>query len=282
MNSIPDSLLGDLRGRWKSLERAVFRISGPDRVRYLNGQVTNDVSKLGDGQSLPACLCTIKGKVEALVWIRAAGEDLLLDGELRQRDFLSARLDRYLIADDCLIEDLTESLDLVHHFAEERAGSPSRRLLRPGWDLLLPKGSGPGSSAEAISDEEWEAAALVSRLPRSGEEINADEFPSELGLDTWAVDFHKGCYLGQEIVSRLQSVGRAKRKLILVSSPLPLDRGARVRTAEGLGGLSTRKSLRIEENRHVALALVGIGSRSSESGDFQAVVEIPKSGPEPF
>src|SRR5690606_28867098 len=94
-------------GRWRRLEdRAVFRLVGPDRIRYLNGQVSNDVSKL-DGGSIAACLCAIKGKVEALVWIHADGEALVLDGELRQREFLRTRLERYLIADDCELEDAT-------------------------------------------------------------------------------------------------------------------------------------------------------------------------------
>jgi folate-binding Fe-S cluster repair protein YgfZ len=107
-------------------DRAVFRFTGPDRVRYLNGQVSNDVAKATESLAIPACLCTIKGKVEALVWIRADGESLLVDGEGSQREALHARLERYLIADDCEIEDVSEQVRLYHHFAGEAAGGAAQ------------------------------------------------------------------------------------------------------------------------------------------------------------
>jgi hypothetical protein len=95
-------------GRWFPLvERAIFRLTGPDRVRYLNGQVTNDVAGPLDQKAIAACLCNIKGRVEALVHISADGDSLIVDGELAQREAIHARLERYLIADDCEIHDET-------------------------------------------------------------------------------------------------------------------------------------------------------------------------------
>ncbi|MCG8601566.1 MAG: hypothetical protein MI807_15600, partial [Verrucomicrobiales bacterium] len=87
----------ELSGRWVNLsERAVIRLTGSDRVRYLNGQVTNDVTKVDGKRSVPACLCNAKGKVEALIWISKEGDSLLIDGEISQRDQIMERLDRYL------------------------------------------------------------------------------------------------------------------------------------------------------------------------------------------
>ncbi len=268
-----DEVAAAVAGRWRRLDdRAVFRLTGPDRVRYLNGQVSNDVSKL-DGGALAACLCGIKGKVEALVWIHADGEALVLDGELRQRDFLRARLERYLIADDCEIEDATERVSLLHHFIAEGGGIPSRRLAAAGSDRFAWDGaaSAPLPEDGEIGAEEWNLLETLSGTPRSGWEINGEEFPAELGLDAWAVDFHKGCYLGQEIVSRIRSVGRVKRELVRVLCGSPLAQGTAVRTEDGDLGVATRPSIPFRGKNHLALALLGKGRKDSNFHEIQVV-----------
>jgi folate-binding protein YgfZ len=257
MNPAPEPGGREWEGRWRLLgDRCVFRVAGPDRVRYLNGQVTNDVSRLAPGESLAACLCSIKGKVEALVWIHAEEDALVVDGEARQREAIGARLNRYLVADDCEVEDVSEEVAILHHFDSARGGLRSRRLDREGWDLFLPAGAGiPFAAETAILDHEWELGEIRARLPRSGREITGDEFPAELGLDAWAVDFHKGCYLGQEIVSRLHSVGRVKRELAAIVSPEPLAPGDQVKDSCGNQGRSTRGTQSSGEKNFQGLAL---------------------------
>lgn len=254
-------------GRWRLLgDRCVFRVAGPDRVRYLNGQVSNDVSRLAAEESLAACLCSIKGKVEALVWIHAEEEALVIDGEARQREAIGARLNRYLVADDCEVEDVSEEVAILHHFAAARGGLRSRRLDREGWDLFVPAGARIPFAAEfAIPDHEWDLGEIRGRVPRSGRELTGDEFPAELGLDAWAVDFHKGCYLGQEIVSRLRSVGRVKRELASVVSPEPLAPGDRVEDSRGIRGRSTRATRASGEKNFHGLALF---ETRRDEGDF--------------
>lgn len=255
MSTIPDK--ATLKGRWRSLgDRAVFRLTGPDRVRYLNGQVSNNVAGPLDREAAAACLCTIKGKVEALVWIEAAGDALFLDGEGAQRDFLLARLDRYLIADDCEIEDVSDEFVVHHHFIEGFGGVASRRIGVPGRDLLLPSGEDPGFPPEGkIREDEWRLLETLALVPRHGLEIDGTSFPAELGLDEWAVDFHKGCYLGQEIVSRIRSVGRVKRALGLAEASEPFLRGARCSDAPGKTASATRDSIPDGQGGHIALAL---------------------------
>ena len=275
-----DGLISSERtaGRWRSLrDRAVFRLTGSDRVRYLNGQVSNDVAKLHDDESIAACLCTIKGKVEALVWIHTEGEVILLDGEIRQRDFLAARLDRYLIADDCEIEDVTDLVRLIHHFVEDAPGVRSRRIDSPGKDLFLPAdASVPFRAAGEIGDDEWEFLETLSLVPRSGNEINAEEFPSELWLDTWAVDFHKGCYLGQEIVSRIRSAGKVNRHLLRVLADSPVYKGESLRITGGFPGLTTRTSSAFTEKNHLSLALVGTRRVEGPASENQRLVTLYK------
>jgi folate-binding protein YgfZ len=256
----------DLEGRWRLLaDRAVFRVSGADRLRYLNGQVTNDVARASGSMAIPACLCTIKGKVEALVWIRADGDSFLIDGEAVQREALHARLERYLIADDCEIEDISEQVRFHHHFLGESGGGVSSRRLRiPGRDLILsredPAPFPPGSE---ISESEWALEEILSALPKAGLEIRADEFPAELGLDATAVDFHKGCYLGQEIISRIRSVGRVKRILKVIEADRPLAAGDPVTASSGEKGIVTRASETAENGKQFSLALFSMPSADS-------------------
>lgn len=245
------------RGRWFPLEnRAVFRITGPDRVRFLNGQVTNDVSGPLDQESVAACLCTIKGKVEALVWIRADGDSLLLDGELKRRDSIHARLERYLIADDCEIIDETGETRLFHHFIEGVPGVLSRRLITAGKDLALRADDTlPFDPAAKLTLEELKQLTLLAAIPEAGYEITGDEFPAELGLDRLAVSFHKGCYLGQEIISRIESVGRIRRRLRVIQSDVPFSAGASVENDRGETGVTTRGSTELGEKTFLSMAI---------------------------
>ena len=253
--------------------RAKLRLTGADRIRYLNGQVTNDVSRIAPGESIAACLCSIKGRVEDLVWIHAEEEALVLDGEAVRRDPLWTRLNRYLIADDCEIEEIPATI--LHHFDPALGGVRSRRLDRTGWDLFLPRGGTiPFPGDAALSDSDWNLGEIRGLIPRRGLEITGDEFPSELGLDAWAVDFHKGCYLGQEIVSRLRSVGRVKRELARIVCDQALAPGDPVEDGEGNPGRATRATVRRgEEKTYYGLALLGVRPKTGQLNDYKRVVK---------
>jgi folate-binding protein YgfZ len=191
--------------------RAKFRLTGPDRVRYLNGQVTNNVARLRVGEAMPALVCTAKGRLEGEVVIRAGEEDFLLDAPGELREPLLARLEKYLIADDCNWEDVTDGFRLWHGL-----GFGSERLVDrfgvPGQDLWLPAGSA-GPDGARLDPATVELLRLTHRVPAWGAELTPDTLPQEARLEERAVDFHKGCYVGQEVVSRLRSVGRVNRLL---------------------------------------------------------------------
>ena len=127
-------------------DRTQLILTGPDRVRYLNGQVTNDVRKLRPGQSQRACVTTAKGKLCADVFITAQEEALIVDADPSLREALPARLERYIVADDVAIEDATGTHALLHYVAAEPPPFSSlgqiasaRRFGREGWDLRLPR-----------------------------------------------------------------------------------------------------------------------------------------------
>jgi hypothetical protein len=123
-----------------------LRLSGPDAIRYLNGQVTNDVRKLQPGLALPACVTNHKGKLEAWVHLTQAPDRALrLSAPADLLDFLPLRLEKYLIADDCVLEDVTGATILLHliaplekitpWLAEEEQPAAVSRFGPPGYDL---------------------------------------------------------------------------------------------------------------------------------------------------
>lgn len=276
---------GEVTGRWIELPgRAVLRFSGPDRVRYLNGQVTNSLDDSLDREAKPACVCSLKGKVEALVWISARDGSLLVDGQVEQRDELVARLDRYLIADDCELHDETGEWRLVHHFDDSAGGVACRRLAVPGYDLWLRAGEElPDFPGEAFAPGEFRFLQLRSLVPEFPHEITGEEFPAELGLDRWAVDFHKGCYLGQEVVSRIESVGRVKRRLVLTVAESPVSRLAGLRIGSGEGGIATRDFVAGPEKRFYGCGLfkdLRDPSRERVQPDAFQRVTVTEEGPD--
>jgi len=215
-------------------DRAKFLLTGDDRIRYLNGQVTNDVRKASSKETLYACVTNVKGKVEADVYIHISGEDggLYLDAEPDQRDPLALRLEKYIIADDVELQDITEAWQIFHLFGKaaepwiEKAGTEgvilATRFGSRGVDIWLPAGTDPAwhDNVQQISPAEANVWRVIHGVPRWPEELGADVFPQEAGLESQAMDFYKGCYIGQEILSRIKMSGKMPRELVRYSVPV--------------------------------------------------------------
>ncbi|QTN33906.1 hypothetical protein HZ994_16825 [Akkermansiaceae bacterium] len=161
----------------------VLRFSGPDAVRFLNGQVTQDVRKvMGSGLVLPSCVTDAKGKLQFRVWIaegKEAGSVLVFCHRGAAED-LEARLTRYLIADDVEVRDLSGELaaaDFGFH------GTDERERIEQG-------------------------------IPKWGAELREGMLPPEAGLDATDISYNKGCYIGQEVISRIKSAGKVNRRLV--------------------------------------------------------------------
>ena len=104
--------------------RALWRLTGPDSERYLNGQVTNDVAALPEGRACYAAVCTAKGRMEGDVFIARHAGEFYLDADAVLRESLGARLDKFLIADDAAFEDVSETWSVNHVL---RARNPRER-----------------------------------------------------------------------------------------------------------------------------------------------------------
>jgi folate-binding protein YgfZ len=205
--------------------RALWRLTGPDRVRYLNGQVTNDVAALASGRGCYAAVCTAKGRMEGDLHIAACDDAFYLDADLSQHDSLGARLEKHLIADDAAFEDITGLWSLSHVFGETPPPAPANgfvialaRFGLPGHDAWVsaPEAMVVGESVEA---EVIEALRIEHAIPRWGAELTAATLPPEAGPRMLsAISYTKGCYVGQETIARLKSVGHVNRTLVFLQS----------------------------------------------------------------
>jgi tRNA-modifying protein YgfZ len=212
-------------------ERAKFKVTGSDRVRYLNGQLTNDILKLRQGSAISACALTAKGKLCADLFVAAANDSHFLDADAVLRESLAGRLEKYIIADDVTLEDVTEEFGLFHltgSASAETAWSEwlvenngflvaSDRFGVPGIDLWFPADRAAfvleKLKLAPVDSETAENLRIEHGVARWGYELSENVIPSEAGLDERAISFSKGCYLGQEVISRIKSVGHVNRHL---------------------------------------------------------------------
>ena len=111
-----------------TIPRAIFRLSGPDSARYLQGQVTQDVQAITEERPAEACVTNHKGKLDAapIFIFKEENGSFLIDAPLELRESLFTRLDRYIIADDCELTDVTEDLALVHQRRRPPQSTPLR------------------------------------------------------------------------------------------------------------------------------------------------------------
>ncbi len=204
--------------------RLRLRLSGGDAFRYLNGQVTRDLGRLGDGESLPACILTPKGKLCALLLVSRDGADLLIESEPTLEDALVARLERYIVADDVSVT-VEPAAEMIHLFGAASERAPWASL--PGIRVSRLGCAGKDFATAAIGDgiPELLDPAVVEILriergiPKWGAELTEETLPPEAGLDRTHIDYDRGCYPGQEVISRLKSIGRVNRILHVLSAP---------------------------------------------------------------
>jgi folate-binding protein YgfZ len=254
-------------GLYDLSERAKIAVTGGDRVRWLNGMATNNIRDLAPGHGVYAFLLNAQGRIQADLYVFQRRDSLLVDTERAQRDKVLQLFDHYIIADDVEIADIGDKLtalgltgpeshhvleragiavpDLAHlQFADvawQHAGQKAVTLLRSGeeageswqiwitpehkdelWGALLTAGARPiGTAALNLF--------RISRgIPQFGVDIRERDLPQETG-QTRALNFTKGCYLGQEIVERIRSRGAVHRQFtaFAVEGTLP-EPGAKI------------------------------------------------------
>ena len=265
--------------------RSRLCLVGADRARFLHGQVTNDVKKLRAGEGCYAAITNAKGKMESDLNIFALADELLLDFEPGLTEKISARLEKFIVADDVQIvnaaphygllsvqgpkaEDVVNAIGLIGRDAlprvqadrqvgptvkisdatlgeiyllnharldvcrrrgdetqiKEKSETPHVVSYNSGFDLFVPNNS-LGAVADkliaaakqiggrACGWQAFETARIEAGIPRYGADMDETCIPLECGLEARAIVYNKGCYIGQEVINRIHSVGHVNREL---------------------------------------------------------------------
>jgi folate-binding protein YgfZ len=281
---------GDVRGEFRALLsgcglydlgwRVKIELTGADRVRWLNGMISNNVRDLQTGHGVYAFLLNAQGHIQADLYAFQRGESLLVDLAQSQRDKILQLFDHYIIADDVEVKDVSDTIaalgltgpesrnvleqagipvpDLAYlQFADVNWQGSAVTVLRSGeearesWQVWI---------APDRVRELWDALVratakpsgtsalnlfrITKAIPQFGQDIRERDLPQETG-QMRALSFTKGCYLGQEIVERIRARGAVHRQFtaFLLEGTLP-EPGAKIH-AEGkeVGEITTSASL---------------------------------------
>jgi folate-binding protein YgfZ len=230
-------------------DRAKISLTGKDRTRWLNGMVTNNIRDLGQGRGVYAFLLNPQGHILADLYAFNRGENILLDVDRSQLSKILSTFDHYIIMDDVEVADVTEKVatvgiagpnshDILHaagfnvpeleplQFTDLNWNGSPVTLIRgdnpavASFQLWLDPSQSPAAQkslaaagAQPVGDEAFELLRIASGMPRYGQDIRERDLPQETNQDR-ALNFSKGCYIGQEIVERIRSRGAVHRNFI--------------------------------------------------------------------
>ena len=294
MSTATDSLAADYRALTEQVglvdrsERGKLALTGAEAKEFLHGQVTNDVEALVPGRGCYAAFLTHKGKMLGDLRILDLGGELFLDTERSALQELFNMIRRYKLGRDVELHKRTVERGLLS-------------LVGPGARALVPVGPDEHDNArfelgvavatdvgvDVICDAERigevkaalgvpevsEAAAEIVRVesgrPRYGVDLDDSVIPQEAGLNERAVNFEKGCYVGQETVARLFYRGKPNRHLRGLRLSAPVASGEALRLGEREVG-KVGSSVVSPANGPIALALV---RREAAPGDTVTVGE---------
>jgi len=225
-------------------QKGIIAVTGGEAVRFLNGLVTNDVEKLGDGESMLAAFPNAKGRLLAIVTIERNGDRFVFQTEPATYDSLLANLQRFTFAGDFHVEDLSASesvvtvrgtnasavIEQILDAAPEEGGVSSMDFKgvpvsvvpvfrTEGFDIRIAAARGfemesalVKEGAVAVDGGLAEVLRVESGLPRFGTDFNEETVVPEVGLQGM-ISYNKGCYIGQEVIARIHFRGKVAKEL---------------------------------------------------------------------
>jgi len=212
-------------------DRGVVRVSGEDARNFLNGLVTTDLTQLAPGLGRFGALLTPQGKIIVDFLITEApsghGGGFLIDCPRALAQGLADKLGFYKLRAKVTVENLSDSLGVLAAWDGDFAVKPDLSFADPrsdalGWRILIPEELKQKVAdligADLVDSAAYEAHRIASGAPRGGLDfMYGDAFPHETNMDRLhGVDFDKGCYVGQEVVSRMQHRGTARTRTVKV------------------------------------------------------------------
>jgi tRNA-modifying protein YgfZ len=282
-------------------DRGVVKVSGEDARNFLGGLVTTDVKQIAPGRARFAALLTPQGKIIVDFLITEAppghGGGFLLDAPRALAQGLTDKLKLYRLRAKVAVENLSGELGVVAAWDGDPVTRSDLAFADPrtpdlGWRILVPEalaGTVAGLiGADLVDSSDYEAHRIGCGVPRGGLDFSyGDAFPHETNMDRLhGVDFDKGCYVGQEVVSRMQHRGTARTRTVRVvlddASPevgetiLAGDKpvGTIGSTAHGKG-LALIRTDRVSDalERGLALTAGGLTIRLADPGALHAAAK---------
>ncbi len=214
-------------------DRSLLEVGGEDRVSFLQGLVTNEVEGLGRGTACFAGLLSPQGKILFDFFVVNAGETILLDCPSAAAADLLKRLTFYKLRARVTLADLSVRWRMAAIWGDGAAEFCKRKASIAFEDPRL-TALGFRAFVEAVNEPivdaatgNYEAMRIGAAVPEGGKDYSyGDTFPHEACFDLLhGIDFKKGCYVGQEVVSRMQHRGTARTRVLAVSAAEPLPAG---------------------------------------------------------
>jgi len=204
-------------------DRALLRVFGLDAETFLQGQLSNDISKLDALSVQLNAYCQHQGKILALFWVMRFEDSFLLSFPSDLLEVIKPRLQMFIIMSDVSIEDATKDYIQVGSIGETH----QKALFINDKLSLIITNKKDISTFNMEPIEHWNMACVDSSLPEIFSITSEKLVPQMLNLDIneFGVNFSKGCYPGQEVVARLHYLGSAKRRLFAFESSSEVDIG---------------------------------------------------------
>ena len=284
-------------------DRGVVKVTGEDARNFLNGLVTTDLMQLAPGLGRFGALLTPQGKIIVDFLITEApsghGGGFLIDCPRPLAKGLADKLGFYKLRAKVAVENLSDSLGVIAAWDGEPAMKPDLAFPDPrdavlGWRVLAPQDLAQKVAdlvgADLVDSAAYEAHRIATGVPRGGLDfIYGDAFPHETNMDRLhGVDFDKGCYVGQEVVSRMQHRGTARTRTVRVTlDGAPPEAGSPVLAGDkpvgtmgstsGQNGLALIRTDRVTDALDAGLALTagGLGIRLADPDAFRSSTKQP-------
>jgi len=285
----------------KLSDRGVLAVAGDEAKTFLQGLITNDMDRLQAGAAIHAGLLTPQGKILFDFFVIAEGSDFLLECPKSSSSELAKRLTFYKLRAAVEIEDISEGHTVCAAWGgapqakDARACYGDPRLAGLGHRLIMASGVDPGATGCAPGPETaYHAHRIGLGIPEGGKDFEfGDAFPHEADFDQLnGVDFKKGCYVGQEVVSRMEHRGTARKRIVPVEGVAALPGDGCEISASGmaigrLGSVSDTSGLALlrldraekarAEDRAISAGDVTIRLRQPEWASFKVPVEGGKT-----
>lgn len=273
---------GDVTGEYRALQEQagvvegrheLVRVAGPDAETFLDSLLSQDLAGLAEGTVVRSLLLGPRGKLRALLWVRRAEHEFLLVSDSGTAATVAGDLTRFKLRVDVTIAEPEPVVDLIGPTAArvltaaasdltagtDRTAIPAALGVLDRWFVIgVPAGELVAAGATRAGLLAHTAVRVEQGEPVMGIDVDESTIPQEAGVVPAAVSFTKGCYLGQELVARIDSrghVNRHLRGLVLTENALP-PTGSEVVADEQAVGAITSLSESLQVGAPIGLGLI--------------------------